>query len=169
MGHLKAGMRLTAAILNALIGETKSGTSSASATTSSTSYTESWTGGTPAGVSFVAPTSGKVIVHSSSFVKNSSATDGRRTFLSWILRNGATIGSGTTVSAANDTWALVSSRSVKDSCFGRATLLESLTPGASYNIRQAMKGEQRGGHRDQRVPGDRGQAGRIGRVVGWLS
>lgn len=139
MGHLKAGMLLTADRLNDLLGETVSGISSASATTTSTSYTETWTGGTPAGVSFVAPTSGKVIVHSSSFVKSSSATSGRRTLLSWILRNGAVIGSGTTVSAANDTWALVSARSVKDSCFGRSTLLIGLTPGNAYNIRQAMK------------------------------
>jgi hypothetical protein len=139
MGHLKAGMLLTADVLNDLLGVTVSDSQSASATTSSTSYTETLTGGTPAGVAFVAPTSGKVIIHNSSFVKSSSATSGRRTLLSWILRTGAVVGSGTTVLAANDTWALVSSRSVKDSAFGRSTLITGLTPGNSYNIRQAMK------------------------------
>lgn len=136
MGFLKAGKLLTADILNDLLGETVSADSSASATTTSTSYVESWTGGTPAGIAFVAPTSGKVIIHNSARVFNNGAN---RTYFSWVLRNGAVVGSGTTVFAANDTWAVQSSATPKEGAFGRALLVTGLTPGNSYNVRQAMK------------------------------
>jgi hypothetical protein len=106
-------------------------------TTSSAAYTESWGGSnTPSAVAFVAPPSGKVIIHNSSYVDNNNATG--YTYLSWILRNGAVIGSGTTVALANDGWALVTF-GVAGSAQGRATLVTGLTGGNSYNVRQAMK------------------------------
>lgn len=138
MALFKAGKLVTAALLNNALGVAVASLSSASATTTgSTAYTETWTGGTPAGVAFVAPTSGKVIIRNSAFVDNNGAAT-IRTYLSWILRNGAVVGSGTTVSAANDTWA-ISQSETRDVMVGRSTLVTGLTPGNSYNVNQAMR------------------------------
>lgn len=111
-------------------------TSTSIATTTSVSYSESWTGGSPVGVEFVVPPSGKILVHNSSYVDNNGASG--RTYFSWVLRTGSIVGSGTIVAGANDGWSL-ENFGVGDMTAGRSTLVTGLTPGADYNVRQAMK------------------------------
>lgn len=132
---LAGGTRLTASLLNGLFGEAQSDTQNAVAHLTSTSYIETgWTDSdTAAALTFIAPASGKVIVHNSAFVDNSTSG---RTFLSWIIRTGAVIGSGVTFFAVSDVHA-IENVNVNDITAGRAYEVTGLTPGDSYNIRQS--------------------------------
>jgi hypothetical protein len=100
-----------------------------------TSYTETFTtSNTPAAVAFVAPPSGIVLIHMRSWLDN-NLTAGR-TYVGWVLRNGAVIGSGTTVLAANDARAIHNS-SAEDIEAGATFYVSGLTAGNSYNVRNA--------------------------------
>lgn len=132
---LAAGQRLTASLLNSLLGVTVSDTQNALANVTATGYTETFsTSNTPAAVAFVAPTSGKVLIHNSAYLDQSSAA--ARTYLSWILRTGASIGSGTVVQSAIDANA-IENLSDADATIGRTIMVSGLTANSSYNIRQA--------------------------------
>lgn len=132
---LAAGQRLTASLLNNVLGVTVSDTQNALANIAATGYSETFTtSNTPAAVVFVAPTSGKVMVHSSAYLDQSSAT--ARTYLSWIIRTGGSIGSGTVFLFAGDAQA-ISNLNTDDITVGRGYLISGLTPLATYNIRQA--------------------------------
>ncbi|MFI7677866.1 hypothetical protein [Actinophytocola sp. NPDC049390] len=126
-----AGQRLTANVL----GVAESSAETASGSTTSTTYTATLTGGTACGVAFVAPASGTVLVHNSSFVDNSTSG---RSYMTFRIRTGGTIGSGTDVVAAVDDNA-VSVLGADDASFGRAVMVEGLTAGATYNCQQLFK------------------------------
>jgi len=92
------------------------------------------TGGTYAdcGVAFVAPTTGRVIVD---YAARITGSDGAAvTSLAFVVRTGATVGSGTDVhpADANEALQIVGTDQAR---FGASTLIEGLTPGASYNVR----------------------------------
>lgn len=104
-------------------------------TTTSLTYVETLTGASPAQLIFVAPASGKVLVVNAAFVDNTTTP---RSYCSWIIRNGGTIGSGTTFLDGGDTKAL-SNVGVDDLSCSRTSLVTGLSPGSSYNIRQQFK------------------------------
>jgi hypothetical protein len=111
-------------------------TQNTSGTTTSTTYTATLTGGTAAGVSFTAPTSGRVLVCNNCEMSNSA---GNVTRCSYVLRTGASIGSGTVVVAANDNNAIrTDGTSAGTIRIGITDILTGLTPGSVYNAQQAF-------------------------------
>lgn len=104
-------------------------------TTSSTTLVA---GANPLGVVFVAPPSGKVVVHLSAHMEETinqelaTVTD--------VTRTGGTIGSGTTVRAGTGDRALICGDAVNAGAVARlqatrTSLLTGLTPGSTYNTR----------------------------------
>lgn len=87
-------------------------------------------------VVFIAPESGRVIIHWSGALRNLSASESPVAYLSPEVRSGATPGSGSVVLPAAD------ARTVRCNFAGAQTiragashLLSGLTPGAAYNAR----------------------------------
>lgn len=85
---------------------------------------------TPYGATFVAPSHGAVVVHQAANLDNSGA---ERTYQTYEIREGATIGEGTIVVAAGDERAIMSlgADAMK---FGRTRIESGLTPGKIYNV-----------------------------------
>lgn len=112
------------------------GSSTAAFTSTSTSFVA---GTTAFGVSFVAPPSGVVVVTLSGYFRQSQ--DGGVALMSWTMKTGATVGSGTLVgTAANSNRALITGGVVttgKPIYFqgSRASSVSGLTPGSTYNVR----------------------------------
>lgn len=97
-------------------------------TTTSLTYTT--TDMTACGVAFVAPPSGKVLVHAASRMDQSG---GNSTFVSFAIREGTTVGSGTSFQAADDTRALKHNQ-VNQIMGGASFQVSGLTAGANYNV-----------------------------------
>lgn len=96
----------------------------------STSYAA---GANVCGTTFVAPTTGRVLViWRAGHIDNNTA--GADTFLSVEVRQGSSIGSGTVELAAADDWA-VQHEGVNEVGFGTAYPVERLTAGSTYNAR----------------------------------
>lgn len=134
MAIFTAGQTLTATALNNAFGganaaqvadqETDSGT------VTSATYTADRTGtANEAGVAFVAPTTGKVLVHINAGIFSST---GVFCLVSFEVRNGSTIGSGTVVTAAADAYAL-QSYEVNEDHKGATFQVSGLTAGNNYN------------------------------------
>lgn len=91
------------------------------------------------GTTFVAPSSGKVIVHFSGYLV--SDVNANAVLLSFEMKTGGTIGSGTLVgAAANSDRAIACGRAVNSGAVallnaGNWALYTGLTPGATYNVR----------------------------------
>lgn len=107
-------------------------------TFTSTTYGVSVTSGTYAdcGVAFVAPTTGRVLVKTVGFVRASVAGSG--SIVAPVIREGATVGSGTVVVPADDMNGIQANGtgSNTDGCRCSAeALIEGLTPGGVYNVR----------------------------------
>src|SRR5690606_22742762 len=107
-------------------------------TFTSTTYGVSVTSGTYAdcGVAFVAPTTGRVIVKTIGFLRASTA--GGASIVAPVIREGATVGSGTVVVPADDMNGIQANGtgSNTDGCrLGADALIEGLTPGGVYNVR----------------------------------
>lgn len=132
----KAGQRLTAQLLNDTFPESMNDEQTTVGTTTSASYVETLTSGTPCSGVFTAPKSGKVLVVNTANLDNSGV---QTTLMSFVIRSGSTIGSGTVFRAASDDDAL---RNVgtDDTQGTHAIEVTGLTPGAIYNIRQAYRG-----------------------------
>lgn len=96
-------------------------------------------GATVVGTSFVAPASGKVIVPFTGYITNTINTGA--TILSFEMKTGGTIGSGTlTGPAANSDRAIICGKAVNSGApsllsAGNTALYTGLTPGATYNVR----------------------------------
>lgn len=94
------------------------------------------------GVAFVAPASGKVLVHWRSGLDNTAADT--KGVVSWEIRNGGTVGAGTVVVAAgaNTVIGLLGTSEIEA---GATSLVAAgtLTPGSTYNI-QLMYARQAG-------------------------
>lgn len=112
--------------------------------TTSTTYTATLTGSTAAGGTFVAPLNGTVRVHWFSGLYNDIATGSG--YVSWELRLGAVVGSGTVIVAADDSRSLrtKSSTSPGDQQYGGSKRVSGLTPLATYNVRHMFKRETTG-------------------------
>lgn len=102
-------------------------------TATNTSFDVTTTGGTyeEVGVVIVAPTSGRVKIHTSARLLNSS-TGG--TLVSPQIRTGDVIGGGTEVQSVGDGHG-VSHYGNSFARLGATTLVDGLTPGESYNVR----------------------------------
>lgn len=124
-----------AALVSAKFGSTVEFLQDTLGSVTATTYTETFTGGAPAQGTFTAPQSGKIVVHNTGFVDNTGTP---RSLLSYIIRTGGVIGSGSTQFDANDPDAL-SNVNVDDISCTRTKLVTGLTPGATYNIRQQGK------------------------------
>jgi len=110
-------------------------TEATSGTTTSTTFVETLTGGTTCAVVFTAPTSGRVLVHSNVRISNSGANEG---FAGFVVRTGATPGSGTVVLAAADALAILHNGTTAQRA-GISELVSGLTAGDSYNVQQAFR------------------------------
>lgn len=116
-------------------------TAFAGSTTDETGFTNTTfaAGGTTVGVAFVAPASGKVMVHYTAAMLQNINTF--VTIVSFEMKTGGTVGSGTLVgAAANGDRALVCGRAVNSGAVaqlsaGNWALYTGLTPGATYNVR----------------------------------
>lgn len=112
----------------------------ASGSTTSTSYTATLSGSTTPQKAFVAPPSGKVLIHWSCYMTHSIASGFAH--MSFEVRNGASLGAGTVFLAASDTNSVmtrVSDAGNDDVQFGSTKLVTGLTPGNSYNIQGLYK------------------------------
>lgn len=131
-----AGDFLTAALLNNTFPTSMDDIQNTAGTTTSAAYVETLTSGTACSGVFTAPLSGKVIVVSSAQIDNSGA---QTSLMSFVIRTGSSIGSGTTFLAASDDDALrnIGTDETQDTY---VRLVTGLTAGAIYNIRQAFRG-----------------------------
>lgn len=117
--------------------------------TTSTSYTAAVTGGTLAdcAVSFVAPTSGRVLLLYAATLDNSAAN---LTYGTPEVRTGSSIGSGTVVLAASDDNA-IKVNGTNEARYGTHYLLTGLTAGADYNARMLHRVSGGTGTLDERT------------------
>jgi hypothetical protein len=113
----------------------------ATGSTTSTTYTATLTSSTTPQQAFVAPPSGKVLIHWSCYSTHTVANG--FAYMSFEVRAGATLGSGTVFLAASDTNAIANrpsgAGSVDDAQYGSSKLVTGLTPGSSYNIQGMYK------------------------------
>lgn len=102
-------------------------------TFTATTFGVTSTGGTynDCGVAFVAPATGRVVINYNTQASNSTSVS---TLVSPVVREGATVGSGVTVSAASDDDS-ITGQGTNEHRRGASRLVTGLTPGASYNVR----------------------------------
>lgn len=119
--------------------ETHTPVAAADTSTISGITSTSWAAGSPVvGVAFTAPPSGSVFVTVSGTMTQSN--NGFETRLSWEMREGSTIGSGTVFQATSSLRAVVCGRAVNASGPAMVSasyrrLVPGLTAGSSYNAR----------------------------------
>jgi len=109
-----------------------------SGTVTSGTFTTTRSGATsPVGVSFTAPPSGKVKIHWAGGIAGSGTGGSAFYLMGFQILTGSTIGGGSSVVAGDDNKALqvtnlVSANGERQG--GRSELVQSLTPGNSYNV-----------------------------------
>jgi len=82
------------------------------------------------GVSFIAPTTGRVIIYYDADITNNNASGS--TTVAPAVRNGSSVGGGTVVVAASADEAITSVGTIRLRA-GCHTVVEGLTPGLAYN------------------------------------
>jgi hypothetical protein len=104
----------------------------------------SYVAGSPVcGTTFVAPPSGQVFITMTGRIQQSN--DGNQTLLSFEVKSGGTIGSGTDVLAASDDRALIAGEAVNSgspaiaAASFRHLVTSGLTAGSTYNVRTVHK------------------------------
>jgi len=129
-------MPLAGQIIRALdFPDASSSAEDTSGTTTSVTFTPTLTGGTACGLTFIAPTSGRVLVSNSCRLLNSGAND---SYCGWFMRTGSSIGSGTTVVATSNNRSVQHNGTVNSSQ-GKTRLVTGLTAGDTYNVQQEFK------------------------------
>jgi hypothetical protein len=106
-----------------------------SVATTSTTFT---TTGTDCALTFVAPTTGRVKIHTAARMVMTPATSTGGAIIAPQTRTGGTIGGGTIFEDASDPIG-PSHYGDSFSSIGRCHLLTGLTPGATYNTRLLMR------------------------------
>ncbi len=101
-----------------------------SRTTSSTSFTSTLSPANICGTSFVAPTSGTVLVMLRAQIQNSGVN---YSAAGYEVREGSTVGSGTVFLSSSDERA-ISTASTAGEGQGMTEYVSGLTPGATYNV-----------------------------------
>lgn len=120
----------------------------ASSATSVTNTTTTFDpGATPLGVTFVAPPSGAVFITLSAYI--SQGISNKAAIVSYSLKAGGTIGSGTVIAAAGTNRSLVTRGNVETGFpvllqGSRRFLHTGLTPGSTYNARVELQTETGG-------------------------
>ncbi|WP_434439702.1 hypothetical protein [Lentzea sp. E54] len=114
-----------------LVGTALNATENTAGTTTSGAFTATLTGGTTCSGTFVAPASGAVDVFNTAQVGNSDTAD--LAIVSFEVREGAVVGSGTVAFAADIPNGVYSGPTVRATS---VTPVTGLTPGETYNIRQ---------------------------------
>lgn len=99
------------------------------------------TGTTTVGTTFVAPTSGTVIVFWSARMGNDTGGSNHRTLCSVKVSTGGTLDAGSVVSAPSDDSSLETPETASGGTIGQSRLnagmwrlVSSLTPGSTYNV-----------------------------------
>lgn len=113
--------------------DTSGDTQDAIGTTTSTAYTSTLTGGVACGLAFVAPASGKVVVHNSMYAFSNTANF---IFMTIRVRTGGVIGAGVDVVPESDFRANVVQQLNAQT---RSRLVSGLTPGNVYNVQQRFR------------------------------
>ncbi len=131
-----AGHRLTADLLNDTFPESVTDTETTAGTTTSVSYTATLTSGTACGLVFTAPKSGKVLVLNTAQIDCSSSA--QTSLMSFAIRSGSSIGSGTVFLAASDDDA-VRNLGTNEIQVTHAVEVTGLTAGSTYNAQQAFR------------------------------
>jgi hypothetical protein len=132
-----AGQFLTASLLNNTFTASDEDTQNTLGSTTSTTFTATLTGGTACGVAFIAPLSGVVLVCNNSFVENTGTA---RSYCTFRLRTGSTIGSGTDIVAAADENSIsILGSAGDDMASGRTFRVPGLIPGTNYNVQQLFR------------------------------
>lgn len=115
-----------------------------------TSGAQTYLAGTDNGVTFTAPSSGKVYVSISASLGTNAVIGGAGAWLSFEVRLGSSIGSGTVVLAADDSRSAGPNRpnnptsGTKYVPASARILVGSLTPGATYNARSMFRSDTSG-------------------------
>ena len=131
---------VTPAALSAVLSSIQEDEETTSGGTGSTSYTATLSAGNTPQLVFVAPASGKVLVHWSTYAVHS--VSGGFAMMSFEIRAGGTPGAGTVFLAASDVNAIQNrgnSAGSDDSQGGNSKLVTGLTPGSTYNIQGMYK------------------------------
>lgn len=130
MTDFLAGQTLTPLHFTPTVSDSEQGTFSFN----STAYGVDADSGTYAdcGVAFTGPASGRVLVHFSAEMLNSSASD--FVSVSPVIRTGSTVGAGTSFLAASLDTAIHHFGTLNDR-FGATVIVTGLTPGDPYNVR----------------------------------
>jgi hypothetical protein len=138
MATLAGGQRLTAALLNSVLGVLVSDTQDTTGGRTATTYSATLSAGTACGVAFIAPASGSVIVHNMALLENSGTG---RSHCSVRIGTGGTIGGGTPFLAAADEngIAMQSGDATDDATLSKPIVVSGLTPGATYNAQQQFR------------------------------
>lgn len=110
-------------------------TATAAGSVSTTSLTYVALSGDP-GLSFVAPSSGRVLVTIGAAM-DGTVSDTYST-MGFQIRTGAVVGSGTIVRAANDD-DVIAHQGLSDFAGGRTTLVTGLTAATTYNVQSLYK------------------------------
>lgn len=129
-------VRLDAAIPFSGAVTVESAIDSTDRTTTSAAYTTAVTAANICGVVFVAPTSGRVLVHMRATVNLSANAF---SFTAYDIKAGNTIGSGTSFQASDDSRAIRHDLSTRPMTHGGAFFVSGLTPGAQYNASMTHK------------------------------
>ncbi|MET8265933.1 hypothetical protein ABZU92_18295 [Micromonospora arida] len=125
--YTSAGWEMMAAPVRPTVVDRQGGQFTATVT----SFGVATTGGSYAacGVAFVAPSSGRLLLHFSGVTVNSTTAD---TLISPVVRSGGTVGSGSVILAGDDN---ISVRSVSAARSGATHLMSGLVGGSTYNVR----------------------------------
>jgi hypothetical protein len=110
-------------------------TQGSNGTTTSTSFTDTLTTSPGAGVAFVAPTSGRVVIHNVARMANSAANE---TYCGFHVRTDASVGAGSDVLVAADERSIIHVGTSVERA-GTSYLLTGLTPGSDYNVVQSFR------------------------------
>lgn len=122
-----AGQPLAANDINMV---TQSNTDPTARTTASTAYTTTLTAANICGTSFIVPPSGIVLILWSC---EQLVTGGTLSYTSFAIREGSTVGSGTSFLASSDD-RMVGNNSSTSLRMGTSHRVTGLTPGSVYNV-----------------------------------
>jgi hypothetical protein len=125
MSDLQAGTAITGT-------DAPTGVTSGVETTNQAPISTSYAAGTTCGVTFIGPTTGRVLIEWRAFIDNDTA--GAHTLIAPEVREGSTIGSGDVVLSPSDEISL-QHEGQNQLRMGMFYPLDGLTPGANYNVR----------------------------------
>lgn len=123
--------------ISTLSGVTGFNTNNTEVSTGSTTYTNP---GSMPGLTYVVPLSGQLMLHYSCAIRSNPGTTSQTAYYAPVVRQGATIGGGTVLSAASDDDAVYAAMLTNQYCrYGAAKVVVGLTPGNTINVEMAVR------------------------------